>query len=212
MNHIKIENIGLDLDGVLFNQEQFELQKRLIELEKERCEWLKILSNLIWLMQKPFLNYEDYQYYLFWGKHILDYLFFTDITEDAKLYLNKWKEENRKLHIISGRKELKFGFAIYNLLIFFTKLSINYHKIPYHGLYFCSDSNAPLEKKDWCDKLNIDLMIDNRFDVINSLEGTCNGVCMLLNANNTKHQNPKIVHDFLSVDNYIRTLERKRSC
>lgn len=211
MNDLKIRNIGLDLDGVLFDQELFVLQKRLKELENMHDRWAPVLKKLFFLAKKKLFTQEEYNYYMFWAKYIIDYLFFTELTIDARLYLNKWISENRKLHIISGRKEENLGCVIYNVLIFFTKLSIKYHKIPCDGLYFCSDSNALIEKKEWCSKLNIDLMIDNRFDVIRSLDDTCSGVCFSLHNDFVNNNGIQIVHDFSSVDCYIQTLERRRN-
>lgn len=92
--------IGIDIDGVLTNYNQYVIKKG-----KEYCKKYGInkSTNLNTLSTKKMFGWSYYHEAKFWITHILDYAKNNPVMEDASNVIKKLKEERNEIYIITSR-------------------------------------------------------------------------------------------------------------
>ena len=161
--------IGIDIDGVLTNIEQWQLdmggkfffEKYNKKIEKANGYELKEIFDVNEKLDDEF-----------WREYLYDYA----ENEPARKYTDevtkKLKEDGNEIYIITARfltdKDNENGKRMRNIVInWLKKYNIYYDKIIF----------SPEEKLDVCLKNNIDLMIEDKVDNINKISKYIPVIC-----------------------------------
>lgn len=146
-------NIGLDLDGVLFDSEagliasatlyNYEINKNLIDpnslIAEERYDW----------------SAEEVQEYL--DRYLIKTEETSPLMSCAKEVVEKLRKNGHKIYIITSRGHVS------NDEIKATKKALKREKLKFDGIYF-----SEYDKTNRCKELKIDIMIDDFYNnVIN---------------------------------------------
>lgn len=204
------KNIGLDLDGVLTEHDKFQLEKGLIYFCKK---YKKIPSEVI----KDIHGYDvteifgcsEYERFFFWGRYIWEYCSIHPPRLGASEVTEKWMNEGRNITIITGRKEAREFCFVSLFLTLLTRYWLYRQKIFFHKIIFCSDSKSEFEKKEICEKLHIDLMAEDRVNVLNALKTTCKLVSFYNNWNKESQNDILMFDNFYQMDEFIIQEEKK---
>ena len=116
------------------------------------------------------------------------------VIEDVANVLTKLKKEGNDIYFVTARMTNINGCDTEAI----TKEMLNINNIPYDGIIF----NAK-EKLEYADKFNIDIFVDDCFDICNTLEK--NGIKTLLV---TTEINNKIETNIERVNNWKQIYER----
>ena len=92
-----------------------------------------------------------------------------------------------------------------------TKYWLNHQNIGYSKIVFCSNSSSEIEKKAICQKLNIEIMAEDRINVLNSLKNICDIVCFENMYNIGLNDKIPNFTTFYEMDEYIRKTEKKKN-
>ncbi len=161
--------IGIDIDGVLTDIEQWQLDygsKVVFE------QYHKEIINSDGYDIKEIFNVERNLDDDFWRKYLFEY----SIKEPARKFsdevTNKLKEDGNEIYIITARfltdKEDENGRKMRDIVInWLKKYNIDYDKIIF----------SPEEKLDICLDNNIDLMIEDKVDNINTISEKIPVIC-----------------------------------
>jgi len=209
MEHKIIQNIGLDIDGVIFDKARFQLMKGVSFFSHlHHTTFNQVIKDIRGYDIKDIFYCSDYERFLFWAFHILDYCFLESVIDGVVEITQKWQSEGRNIYIISGRKEdIEYEF-ISKFLVLLTKLSIYKSKVSYKEIHFCTGKDVLSEKNRLCEQLEIDLLIDDRIDILEKVKNICYVLCM----NDVWNEN--IETDIMKIDNiyvadkFIRLLEK----
>ena len=161
--------IGIDIDGVLTDIEQWQLDygsKVVFE------QYHKEIINSDGYDIKEIFNVERNLDDDFWRKYLFEY----SIKEPARKFsdevTNKLTEDGNEIYIITARfltdKEDENGRKMRDIVInWLKKYNIDYDKIIF----------SPEEKLDICLDNNIDLMIEDKVDNINTISEKIPVIC-----------------------------------
>ena len=161
--------IGIDIDGVLTDIEQWQIDVgSKFYYEKYNK---KIINPMGYDFSEIFEIEENLDSEL-WREYIFDYA----INEPARKYagevINELKKEGNEIYIITARfltdKDTKIGEKMRNIVIkWLEQYNICYDKIIF----------TPEEKLDICLENNIDLMIEDKVDNINTISEKIPVIC-----------------------------------
>lgn len=161
--------IGIDIDGVLTDIEQWQIDVgSKFYYEKYNK---KIINPMGYDFSEIFEIEENLDSEL-WREYIFDYA----INEPARKYagevINELKKEGNEIYIITARfltdKDTKIGEKMRDIVIkWLEQYNICYDKIIF----------TPEEKLDICLENNIDLMIEDKVDNINTISEKIPVIC-----------------------------------
>jgi len=204
----RIQNIGIDLDGVIFDKARFQLDKgRLFFAKLKGLSQKDVVKNFYGYDVKDVFGCGEFTRFLFWAIYVWEYCLNTSPNFGIIAIIKKWLSEGRNVYIISGRKETEEFFVISFLLTLLTRVSLKKNGINYTNLYFCADSNSACEKEELCRRLHIDLMIDDRLDVLEALREYCHTLCMKDIWNTSDLTSIPQIDNIYEADTYIKKLE-----
>lgn len=158
-------NIGIDIDGVLTEMEQYLLT---VGLNFASSNHLPFDPSFDRHSACGFLNRNDSRF--FWEKYWFDYAFHVSVKPNASLVIKKLHEEGNRIFLITARtydsQILKYGISKQQemeqaILLWLEKNDIYYDKIIFSNL---NKLPACLENK-------IDVMIDDAVSNIEQLQG-----------------------------------------
>lgn len=206
------QNIGLDLDGVLTEHSKFQLEKGIPYFcHKYNLPRDKVIKDIRGIDIEEIFGCTHQERFLFWAKYIWEYCTITKPRNGAKEVTQKWLAEGRNIFIITGRKEREEFFLVSKMLMLLTKYWLNHQNIGYSEIVFCSNSSSEIEKKAICQKLNIEIMAEDRINVLNSLQETCDIVCFENMYNMGLNDKIPNFKTFYEMDEYIREIEKKKN-
>lgn len=209
------KNIGLDLDGVLTEHDKFQLEKGLNYFcKKYQKSPSEVIKNLQGYDVTEIFGCSNYERFFFWGRFIWEYCSIYPPRLGASEITKKWMKEGRNITIITGRKEIKEFYLVSLFLTLLTRYWLFHQKISYQKILFCSDSKSEFEKKKICEKQHIDLMAEDRPNVLRALKNTCRVVSFHTNWNREIQNDVSMFDTFYQMDDYIvreEKLQRIRS-
>ena len=205
-------NIGLDLDGVLTEHSKFQLQKGIPYFsQKYNVPIDKVIKNIKGMDIEEIFGCTHQERFFFWAKYVWEYCTITKPRKGAKEVTQKWLAEGRNVFIITGCKEKEEFFLFSKMLMLLTKYWLYYQNIGYSKIVFCSNSSSEIEKKEICQKLDIEIMAEDRINVLNSLKNVCDIVCFENMYNVDLCDKIPNFTTFYEMDEYIRKIEKKKN-
>lgn len=147
-------NIGIDIDGVLTNLEEFAINNG-IKMCIEEGWKIELDPNEYWETKK--FNWTEQQEEKFWNKYLESYVLQSKSREYAVEVIKKLREQGNKIYIITARDESGLPPESYGRMQEFTKTWLEQNRIEYDKLIFASDK----EKLQQCLENNVDFMIED---------------------------------------------------
>lgn len=197
--------IGVDADGVLTDMQEFNFQ-----CGKEYFK--KGIVNPEGYSVKEIFGVGKWAELFFGLKYFPWYCKAYPPRENAVKILNRLKEEGHTIHEITARK-----FVTQKSLLgkCSKKWFLNWCKengFSFDSITFCSEKTGPQDKYDACKKYGVEVMIDDRPEIVLYLAGQGIPVIMIDAPYNQKvqHENVMRVHDWSEVYEVLR--ERQGIC
>lgn len=147
-------NIGIDIDGVLTNLEDF-----MINYGTKFCieENIPIQVTEIKYSEIETFNWTDEQSEKFWNKYLAQYVIESKPREFAQEVLKQLQEEGNKIYLITARNEYGLPPEYYGKMEELTKKWLEENNIKYEKLLFVKDE----EKLAQCLENKVDMMIED---------------------------------------------------
>lgn len=147
-------NIGIDIDGVLTNIEDF-----MINYGIKFCVEEKIPINIqeICYSETQTFNWTVEQANKFWERYFANYVKTTKVREFAEEVINKLKEQGHNIYIITARNEEGLSEEYYGKMQELTKTWLKENNIKHDKLIFSTDE----EKIERCIENKVDIMIED---------------------------------------------------
>ena len=164
-------NIGCDGDGILTNMYKFNAEKGMSYCKKE------IINKEGYSVREMF-EISGLKYKLYNLINAKEYVTKCPIREDASEVLNFFKEHGANEHLISARKLVTSNSFLGNISRNGFEKWLKENNLNFDSLEYCSEVDSPGEKLFACEKLKIDVMIDDHKEV--ALFLAQNGVKVLL--------------------------------
>ncbi len=164
--------IGIDVDGVLTNLEEYQLK-----YGKKYFKDIKDIDETGYDICDIF-HCSEAEREKFWTKYIWKYSLTESIREDAKLVIDKLKEEGNEIYIITGRAHTTEDNTMGNLFRKMLEYWLRKNGIIYDAIYYCSEDKSSNEKFELCQKLGIDVMIEDKKENIDKIKEIANVICV----------------------------------
>ena len=162
--------IGIDIDGVLTDLEQWQLDFG----EKFFSKYNKRVVNRDGYETHEIFDVEEALDDLFWNKYYKDYTTNVEVRKFASEIISKLKNEGFEIYIITARgnwlptDNSMTKDECNNIVIdWLSKNNIKYDKIIF----------SPEDKLDICLNNNIDIMIEDKVDNINKISSKLPVIC-----------------------------------
>ena len=197
--------IGVDLDGVLTNMEEYQLKygKKYFKKSDDEIDVTAIDIKDIFKVSKS-------EREKFWTKYIWKYCLIEAPKMNSVATLKKLKEEGHSIHIITGRAHTtetgKLG-DIFRKMVF---MWLKKNDIPYDTIDFCKEDGSEEDKLRICKKLNIDVMIDDKTENNIAISKIAKVLCFnALYNQNCEGNNIVRVYNFNQVYDEIKKMTDK---
>lgn len=187
--------IGIDIDGVLTNIEQWQLDVG----GKFFSKFNKGVINKDGYEITEIFNVSDELDNQFWNEYLYEYVTKEPSRKYANEVINKLKEEGNEIYIVTARyltdRNTEDGEKMRKIVVnWLTEQKINYDKIIF----------SPEDKKKICKKYNIDIMIEDKVDNINKISSIIPVICFHAGYNkNCKGKNIYRVYNWYDIYNLI---------
>lgn len=179
--------IGVDVDGVLTDLEQYQL-KYGKEYFKKSDEEIDITKSSI----EKIFNVSKEETEKFWTKYIWKYSLSEPLKKDMVALLKKLKKAGYQIDIITSRahttEQNSVGSLFRKMLIY----KLKQEGIKYDNIYYCSEENSAKEKSDLCNQLGIDIMIEDSTNNIEEISKVCEVCCVNASYNQDVIENSNI--------------------
>ena len=164
--------IGIDVDGVLTDLEAYQLKygkryfKDVMDIDESAYDICDIFHCSREEREK------------FWTLYIWKYSLFDIIRQDAKAVVDKLKDDGHEIYILTGRAHTTEDNARGALFRKMLEYWLKKNGIQYDEIYYCSEDNSSTEKFDLCQKLGIDVMIEDKAENIDLIKNIADVVCI----------------------------------
>lgn len=177
--------IGVDADGVLTDMQKFNYQCGKKFFKKE-------IANPAGYSVKEIFGVGKIAELMYGLKYFPKYCKDFPPRENTAEVLGKLKEEGHILHEITARKFVtnKMPLGAMSRNWFLTWCEQN--GIKFDSVTFCSEKNGPIEKCAACKRLQVDVMVDDRPEIVMHLAENGVKVLMIDAAYNQKVEHPNI--------------------
>lgn len=192
--------IGVDADGVLTDMQEFNYQCGKQYFKKEIVDPAGYSVKEIFGVGKVEELFYGLQYF---PKYCKEY----PPREDAAAVLQLLREEGHDLHEITARKFVTFkNFIGKYSKKWFVEWCEKYG-FSFSSITFCSEKNGPEDKYNACKRLNVDVMIDDRPEIVLYLAERGIPVLMMDAPYNqeVKHENVTRVYGWKDVYERIKS-------
>lgn len=197
--------IGVDVDGVLTNLEEYQLKygKKYFGEEKLVNPKAYDITDIFGVSKEEREK--------FWTKYIWKYCLKDEPKINSSETIRKLKEDGDKIYIITGRAHTTEENALGKI---FRKMLISWlrkNDIPYEDIIFCDESKSASDKFEACKKLNIDVMLEDKAENIEEISKLCDVICFNA-AYNEDYKNDKIyrVNTYEEAYENIKKIREKR--
>lgn len=145
--------IGIDIDGVLTNMEQF-----MLDYATKYCyeNNLPIKINVHEYNEVEMLNMREEQTIKFWNTYLGEYVTKYPMREFAKSIIDKLKKDGNEIYIVTARSEYGLPEELYGKMSELTVHWLKKNDVNYDKIFFTKDS-----KMQAIEENNIDIMIDD---------------------------------------------------
>lgn len=164
--------IGIDVDGVLTNLEDYQLKYG----KKYFGEDAIVNENGYDI--KDIFGCTDEEREKFWLKYIWGYCLKEPIREDFVEYINRLKAEGHEVHIITGRAHTTEQNITGDLFRKMLLYKLNQAGLNFDSITYCSEKESAEEKFEICKKLGIDIMFEDKKENIMALKKICKIICV----------------------------------
>lgn len=187
--------IGIDIDGVLTDIEQWQLDVG----GKFFSRFNKSVLNKDGYEITKIFNVSDELDSQFWNEYLYEYVTKEPSRKYASEVIKKLKDDGNEIHIVTARyltdRNNEDGEKM-------RKIVVNWlaeQKIDYDEIIF-----SPEDKKENCKKYNIDIMIEDKVDNINKISSIIPVICFHAGYNNEcKGKNIYRVYNWYDIYNLI---------
>ena len=187
--------IGIDIDGVLTDIEQWQLDVG----GKFFSKFNKSVLNKDGYEITKIFNVSDELDSQFWNEYFYDYVTKEPSRKYASEVIKKLKDDGNEIYIVTARyltdRNNEDGEKM-------RKIVVNWlaeQKIDYDEIIF-----SPEDKKENCKKYNIDIMIEDKVDNINKISSIIPVICFHAGYNNEcKGKNIYRVYNWYDIYNLI---------
>lgn len=199
-------NIGIDVDGVLTNLEEYQLKygrKYFKDIPEDKIDETKIDIQEIFGCTK-----EERE--KFWTKYIWQYCLKEPPKKNASLILNRLKDDGHKIYIITSRAhatEDNFVGEIFRKMLYHW---LEKEQIPYENITLCSEKDSEVDKLEACKKYKIDVMIDDKSENVMTLSTITKVLCFDAKYNQEcSGENITRVYDYNQIYDEINKIYNK---
>ncbi len=164
--------IGVDVDGVLTNLEEFQLKYGKKYFKNIKEDQINVQEIDI----KEIFNCTKDEREKFWVRYIWKYCFMP-FEEDMSALIRKLKSEGDEIYIITGRAhttEQNITGKLFRKMLFHM---LEKEGVPYDHIFFCSEQNSANEKLEICKKNNIDILIDDKKENLEAAKSITRVIC-----------------------------------
>lgn len=187
--------IGIDIDGVLTDIEQWQLDVG----GKFFSKFNKSVLNKDGYEITEIFNVSDELDSQFWNEYLYEYVTKEPSRKYASEVIKKLKDDGNEIYIVTARyltdRNNEDGEKM-------RKIVVNWlaeQKIDYDEIIF-----SPEDKKGNCKKYNIDIMIEDKVDNINKISSIIPVICFHAGYNNEcKGKNIYRVYNWYDIYNLI---------
>lgn len=187
-------NIAFDIDGVLTDfewflnvyGERFFSKKYHVEAHVVNHKTSKIAERF---------GYDSQNEIAFYKRYLLWYARKMPIRENAASTINMLREEGHKVYFITARALTNHDNLVGKLMRGILKNWLRKNQVEYDGIYFVSVSNSAEEKRQLCEQLQIDVMVEDEPGNIKEIRKVSRVICMAADYN-LKIQDVKYALDF----------------
>lgn len=187
--------IGIDIDGVLTDIEQWQLDVG----GKFFSKFNKGVANKDGYEITEIFNVSDDLDNQFWNEYLYEYVTKEPSRKYASEVIKKLKEDGNEIYIVTARyltdRNTEDGEKM-------RKIVVNWlaeQKIDYDEIIF-----SPEDKKENCKKYNIDIMIEDKVDNINKISSIIPVICFHAGYNKEcKGKNIYRVYNWYDIYNLI---------
>lgn len=164
--------IAFDVDGVFTDLENYQLEygkKYFKNISEEDINYDEIDI-------KEIFNCTSSEREKFWIKYIWKYCFMP-FEEEMSSLVRKLKSDGDEIYIITGRAhttEKGLTGKLFRKMLFHMFEKEN---VPYDHIFFCSEKNSDVEKKQICAEHKIDVIIDDKKENIESMKDVTRVIC-----------------------------------
>lgn len=165
--------IGLDVDGVLTNMEQYQLRygKKYFNKKDDEINTSEIDISGIFNVSKA-------EREKFWFKYIWKYCISEPPKSNAAEAVRGLKSEGHEIHIITGRAHTTESGITGKLFRFMLKKWLKKYNIPYDSITYCKEKGSEEDKVDACNKLGIDVLIDDKKENVIEVSKNIPVICL----------------------------------
>ena len=169
--------IGVDVDGVLTDLESYQLKygkkyfKNVTDINEDGYDICDIFH----------CSKEESE--AFWTKYIWKYCLHEPVRPGMKELLQKLNCPENDIYIITSRAHTTEQTVVGDIFRRMLTFWLNKNEIPYKKIYYCKEDNTSEEKYDICRRLDIDVMIEDKKETIDSIQNIA-GVLCISNKNN----------------------------
>lgn len=196
--------IGIDADGVLTDMSGFNYKYGEIF-------WKRSPVNPAGYTTAEIFRVSRSQEFMFGLKYFYEYCCKLQPRKQAFEVNHRLNSDGHELYEITARKFAVKKNPLGLLSRYLFKRWINKNKLHFEDIFFCSESNTPAEKLDFCKQISAEIMIDDKPDVALFLAE--NGIAVLLfdapYNKDVKHKNIVRVSDWDEI--YCRILDFSKS-
>lgn len=194
--------IGVDVDGVLTNMEEYQLKygKKYFKKTDEEIKEDEIDISGIFGVSKTKRE-------KFWLKYIWKYCAEPPKMNAAET-IRKLKEEGHEIHIITGRAHTTESGITGKLFRWMLLKWLKKWDIPYDSITYCKEKGSEADKVKACDELNIDVLVDDKRENVVEVSKTRKVLCFDAKYNQgVEGDNITRVNNFNQVYDSIKRIE-----
>lgn len=165
-------NIGIDADGVIFDLFRFQIEKGMKHFNKNINE-----INIEKYDVQDIFDVTRLERQKFWLRYIYEYCMRSKLMDGVVETIKKWKDEGHKVYNITSRVYVTDPGIMG--VIFRRMLEKRYEKegIVFDGIDYCSEKDSAREKMLACHKRQIDVMIEDKVDNVESISKISKVLC-----------------------------------
>lgn len=146
--------IGVDVDGVLTNLEEYQI--------KYGKKYFKKPANETEIDISGIFNVDKVQREKFWLKYIWKYCISEPPKNNSAETIRRLKAEGNEIHIITGRAHTTEKGITGKLFRHMLKRWFKKWDIPYDSITYCKEKGTEADKVKACNDLKIDVLIDDK--------------------------------------------------
>lgn len=163
--------IGIDVDGVLIDQEKYQLENG-----KKYFKNVKDIDETGYDIEDIF-HCSHSEREKFWLKYIWKYCISEPISDNAASIISRLKAEGHEIHIITGRAHTTETGITGKLFRKMLEKWLEKNNVVYDSITYCSEKESANDKVEACQKLGIEVMLDDKKENINALKDSMPVIC-----------------------------------